>query len=513
MRSPVAQSVLKHIRNKGMVSPGDRVAIAVSGGADSVALLRIFGEIRCELGVSLSVVHFDHQLRGEESDRDAEFVRDLASAHGYDFTLERENVAAAAKRDGWNLEDAARRLRYAFFQRVMEQRRRNLMAVAHTADDQAETVLSHLIRGTGPTGLGAIYPIVHLPAGAIIRPLLHVRRGELRAYLKTIGQNWREDSTNADVERFRARIRTQLLPILERDFSPLVVDHLSQLSRFAREEEVFWSSLVDERYEVLVQRTTSGASIAIADLLNPLSRSELSRTEKQLEPQKASRQRFLDASSRPLTERLIRRLYENVRGDRRGLAANHVEQVIRFATQSISSQQVELPCGILVERVFDRLCVSRIRASEKSPSRAKRETISRPIAYKYTVALPSSAAGLATVSVPEVGSRFCLKLIDWADSERETTMDSQTFDADSLRAPLILRNWRPGDAYTPCGRRQPRKLKQMLLAARVPAGQRRDWPVLESAGAVVWARGMPVADAVRVGRETRVAVEIAEEKL
>jgi tRNA(Ile)-lysidine synthase len=104
-------------------------------------------------------------------------------------------------------------------------------------------------------------------------------------------------------------------------------------------------------------------------------------------------------------------------------------------------------------------------------------------------------------------------LIDWAETERETRRDNQTFDADSLRAPLILRNWRPGDAYTPHGRRQPRKLKQMLLAARVPAHERREWPVLESAGFVVWARGMPVAQAVRAGEKTRVAVVIAEEKL
>lgn len=508
MQSPIAQSVLRHILNEGTISPGDHAGIAVSGGADSVALLRILDEIRRELGVSLSVIHFDHQLRGEESDRDAEFVRDLACMHGCDFAFERQNVAAAAEHNGWNLEDAARRLRYAFFQRVIEQHRATLVAVAHTADDQAETVLSHLIRGTGPAGLGGIYPIVHLPAGIIIRPLLRIRRTELRAYLKEIGQNWREDSTNADVHRLRARIRTQLLPILERDFSPSVVEHLSELSRLAREEEVFWSSLVDERYEALVQHTTAGVSIGIGHLLNPFS-----RPEKKLLPDRSGRHRILDTSSRPLTERLVRRLYEDVHGDRRGLGADHVQQVIRLATQSISGQRVELPGGILVERVFDRLTASRIRTSRNASPRVKRETVTSRIAYNYTVALPSTAVGLATVSVPEVGTRFCLKLIDWADSERETSEDSQTFDADSLRAPLILRNWRPGDAYTPCGRRQPRKLKQMLLAARVPAGQRRDWPVLESAGAVIWARGMPVADAVRVGRATRVAIEIVEEKL
>ena len=181
---------------------------------------------------------------------------------------------------------------------------------------------------------------------------------------------------------------------------------------------------------------------------------------------------------------------KGARGDRRGLGADHVEQVIRLASRSTSGRRVELPSGIVVERRFNDLFFSRARAqwraSHEDPGPHQTglgvsETVSRPAAYQYTVVLPS--AGSATVSVPELGSRFRLKLIDWADAERETRRDSQTFDVDSLRAPLILRNWRPGDAYTPYGRRQPRKLKQMFLAARVPssaatrmAGARKCWP-------------------------------------
>lgn len=482
--------------------------MAVSGGADSVALLRILQSIHVELGISLCVVHFDHRLRGAESDRDAQFVSALAASLGLDFVLHREDVAAAAERHAWNIEDAARTLRYAFFQRLIDEGRATRIAVAHTADDQAETVVSHLIRGTGPAGLGGIYPVAGSAPGTIIRPLLSFRRGALRCYLEALGQTWCEDSSNADLRRLRARIRAQLLPVLERDFSPRIVDHLCELARLSREEEVFWSALVEERYRSLVQSEVQSRdralSISVMDLLDPLGRSNNAPSTRE-----QNGHAHCDAISRPLTERIIRRLYEGVRGDRRGLCADHVEQVIRLATRSTSGRRIELPGDIVVERRFDYLFVSR-RAGTSSKA-LNPETISRPKAYQYTVVLPS--AGSASVSVPELGSRFHLKLIDWAEVQRETRRDNQTFDADSLRAPLILRNWRPGDAYTPHGRCQPRKLKQMLLAARVPVQERREWPVLESGGFVIWARGMPVAQAVRACKKTRVAVVIAEEKL
>ena len=248
MRTALEQRVLDFIRESRMASAGDRVGVAVSGGADSVALLRLLESLRDELGVALVVVHFDHMLRGEESDRDASFVEEMARASGLEFVSAREDVRAAAAQNGWNMEEAARRLRYAFFDRVLSSRKATRIAVAHTADDQAETVLAHIIRGTGPTGLASIYPIVESPSGgAIVRPLLPIRRAELRDYLQEREQGWREDATNADQTRLRARIRAQLLPVLESDFSPGIVQHLGDLARFAREEESFWSALVEDR--------------------------------------------------------------------------------------------------------------------------------------------------------------------------------------------------------------------------------------------------------------------------
>jgi tRNA(Ile)-lysidine synthase len=497
--TPLEQLALENIQGMRMLAPGDRVGVAVSGGGDSVALLRMLESLRDTLGITLLVVHFDHGLRGAESGADARFVAELARERGLELILECADVATAAASHKWNIEDAGRRLRYAFFERVVNEGRATRIAVAHTADDQAETVLAHLLRGTGPAGLAGIYPI----AGAVVRPLLGHRRHDLREYLRGLGQTWREDATNFDLRRSRARIREQLLPLLERDFSPLVVSRIVRLARLSREEERFWTALVEDRFRALVRDGNGTFAIRIRDLLAPL---DLSAGALREESAGESEQ---PAALRTLTERLIRRLYQDLRGDRRGLTAERVEQVIHLASESTSGRSVELPGGIGIERSFDELIFSRV-LREKRTSRMK-ETGARSDAYHYLVELP--AHGAASVSVPELKSRFFLKVIDWSARERDTKRDVAALDADLLRAPLILRNWRPGDAYRPRGRRQAQKLKRMFLAGRIPSCERAYWPVLESAGRVVWARGMPPGEECCAREGTRAGVVIEEQRL
>jgi tRNA(Ile)-lysidine synthase len=453
-----------------------------------VALLRLLEGLRGKLGMTLLVVHFDHMLRGAESDADAQFVEELARARGLQCVVGREDVRAAAAAHKWNLEDAGRRLRYGFFERLVAEGRATRVVVAHTADDQAETVLAHILRGSGPAGLAGIYPAV----GSIVRPLLAERRKDLRAYLNAIGQDWREDATNRDVGRQRSRIREQLVPLLERDFSPGAVERLASLAELAREEEIFWSALVEDRCGAMVRPDSGKLEIRAEDLLKPLQVSLAGDPED-------------SGPFRALTERIVRRVYRELHGDLGGLAAAHVRQVIRLASQSASGRRVELPGGVRVEKAFDTLVFSAAKTSRRA-----RETPSSENAYLYVVSLP--ARGIATVSVPELNRRFCLKVIDWSVSERDTKRDSTALDAKLLRAPLILRNWRPGDAYRPVGRRQSKKLKEMFLAGRVPRGDRGGWPVLESGGRVAWVRGLPPADEFCAGQNTQAAVVIEEEQ-
>ena len=465
-----------------------------------MALLRLLERLRDDLGVTLAVVHFNHALRGAESEGDAEFVANLARARGLEIVMSREDVAAEAQRQRRNLEDMARQLRYAFFERVVAEGRATHIAVAHTADDQAETVLAHAIRGTGLAGLAGIYPV----AGVVVRPLLGTPRKQLREYLRAIGQPWREDSTNRDTRRMRARIREQLLPLLERDFSPAVAGHLNELARFAREEERFWEALVEDRFQALVRRQGDTLTIPVNALLHPLKLQTAQRHD--LTSGKCND--YLNL--RVLTERLIRRLYQCVRGNRRELTANHVEQVIDLASKPASGRRTELPGGMIVQRNFQELVFS--RASATATRRAAGNGAGAAAnAYEYVVSLPLTAA--TTVSVPELGKSFRLKVIDWPIAESDTKKDANAIDADLLRPPLILRNWRSGDAYRPRGRRQEEKLRRMFVAGRVRSGDRTIWPVLESAGRIIWARGMPPAEDYCARRSTRLGVVIEEQAL
>ena len=215
------------------------------------------------------------------------------------------------------------------------------------------------------------------------------------------------------------------------------------------------------------------------------------------------------APLRALTERIIRRLYEGVRGDRNELGAQHVEQVIHLATESTSGRRLELPGNIFVERTFGKLTFSRVEAGRRSL--AAREDAAHAAVYQYVVSLPNS--GATVVSIPELGSRFRLKVIDWTLQASDTKSDGEALDAGLLRGSLILRNWRPGDAYRPYGRRQASKLKDMFLADRIPLRDRARWPVLECGGQVVWTRGMAPADDFCARARTQLGVLIEELQL
>jgi len=234
----VLLKLLSYIRERQLIRAGERVGIAVSGGADSVALLRAMLELREELGVVLSVVHFNHGIRGAEGDADAEFVARLAREHKLQLHQARGDVPFFAKKWKLGTEAAARRLRYDLFRAVLAEGSASKIATAHTRDDQAETVLLRVLRGAGTRGTAGIHPVLKIENGAIIRPMLETSRSEVEAYLKSIGQDWREDSTNADVAYSRNRVRHELLPLLERNYNPNIREVLSEAAEVARRRRV-----------------------------------------------------------------------------------------------------------------------------------------------------------------------------------------------------------------------------------------------------------------------------------
>lgn len=241
--------------DRSLVKAGERVCVAVSGGADSVALLLALREanaLKEPLGVVLSAVHVHHGLRGADADADEAFVKEMCERLGVPLVVERVDVAARQSEEREGVEEAARELRYGTFWRLMSEGKADVVATAHTLDDQAETVVMKLLRGAWTEGIGGIAPVVlqgQGPAGQrakgrIVRPMLGVRRAEVEVFLRERGQTWREDATNRDVSLTRNRVRHELMPVL-RGFNPGVDAALSRLAEIARDEEAYWQGEVD----------------------------------------------------------------------------------------------------------------------------------------------------------------------------------------------------------------------------------------------------------------------------
>jgi tRNA(Ile)-lysidine synthase len=234
--SKVRRAITRH----GLLEQGDKVLVACSGGADSTALLTALLELSGEYKLRLAVAHFNHGLR-RAANEDERFVVRLAHELGLPVYVRREDIRAFAAKHGRNIEEAGRERRYKFLRETARRVGACRIATGHTLADQAETVLMRILRGTGPTGLGGIAPLID---GWIIRPLIEVERREVEAYLRVRKIRHREDESNRNLLLKRNRVRHRLIPYIERTFEPRIVEHLGTLAEICREEEHVWDGLV-----------------------------------------------------------------------------------------------------------------------------------------------------------------------------------------------------------------------------------------------------------------------------
>jgi tRNA(Ile)-lysidine synthase len=458
------------------------VGVAASGGADSMALLLLLVELQKRLGIVLGVVHFNHQLRGRSSDADERAVAKLAKRLGLPFLSSRGDIKARSKHEKSNLEDCARRARYEFFAQLVTQKHLDKIAVAHTADDQAETVLAHILRGSGLAGVGGIHPV----AGHIIRPLLEFCRPELRAYLRGKKQPWREDATNRDITRTRARIRSKLLPLLEKQFQPKIVERLSTLANLVREDEAFLNLFAEARLNVILAQAhlLDGADLSSDCLGVPASD-------------------LIDsARTHPaIARRMVRLIVKRVKPRGGQLGAEHVNAILSLADHGENGKRLPLPGGLEVRREHDAVIF-------RPALRSQRGKTSRNVEFARTFDIDTREAH---VPVPELGCVFRFTVIDWPLNTSDTIDRRSVLDRDALSTPLVLRNWRPGDRFRPLGHRSAHKLKHLLSKLRIAGDQRHGWPVLTAGDQIVWCRGLPVAAELVANERTRSGLVILED--
>jgi len=408
---------------------GGTIAVAVSGGADSTALLAALVVLRRRRRVRLVAAHLDHGLRVDSAE-DARFCRELCLRLDVPFRLGNADVRARARRDGGGLEEAARLERYAFLERVRREEDASFIAVAHTRDDQAETLLLRLLRGSGRAGLSAMRP----RRGRILRPLLEVSRAQVVAYLEGRGLAWREDPSNADAAHLRNRVRHELLPYLETRFQPRIKEVLARTAGLLSEE----AALLNRRARRLLARAlrTQGDALGL------------------------SRQ-VLSGAPRPVA-RLAVRLALAKTFDLRGVRARHLEGLIDLASaRTTSGRSLALPGDRVATVCFDELRVAR--------------RTSAPPAFAYALGVPGRVelpGGLA-VETEAAGTA----------SNREGSLRVAIPSGE----PLQLRTRRPGDRVFWRGR--PVSLKRFLMETRVPAEERGSLPLLAAGPRIVWVPG------------------------
>jgi tRNA(Ile)-lysidine synthase len=453
------QSVLDYIRREELLHAGDRVGVAVSGGADSMALLRIMLELCPELGVVLSVVHFNHQLRGEEADADQQFVTQLAHRYKLELFAGTGDVAAHARSRHLSTEAAARQLRYQYFRQLFEENKLNRIATGHTLDDQAETVLLRVVRGAGTRGLAGIYPqlLVQSSRFAVVRPLLKTRRKLLESYLGEIGQDWREDSSNRDLRYARNRVRHGILPRLERTLNPAVRETLGETAEIARSEEEYWQKEVSRALPVVWQAETRALKAAELGAL-PL----------------ALRRRAVRAAAESLGLNLEFR---------------HVEEILEL--DQLGPRSAMLPEGWLLSVTKDGLQFA-------PPARTAAENSD----YAHKLAIPG------TTHVPETGA--CFEVTRVPVSAASGYNPDHMLDPALLQQELTVRNWRAGDRYWPAHSKAPKKIKELLLERKLTGTERKLWPVVVSGQEIVWVRGFPTPARLRPGDSDHEALVIRE---
>lgn len=426
---------------------GTRVAVAVSGGADSVALLRSLAVAAPEIGLVLSVVHVHHGIRGAEADEDARFVEDLAAQLGCPFHLHRVDTPAASARNKQSLEEAARDLRYAWFRSLLAEGKADAVATAHTLDDQAETVLHRLLRGAWTEGLGGIHPVIHCERGLILRPFLAVHRSEIEAWLFSLGQQWREDATNAETTYTRNRIRHEVLPVLAQ-VNPRVAEQLAHLATIARDEEGWWDAELNRLLPALVLpgRPVRGGGRAVST--HPEEASVGMELERLRALAPALRRRVLRAAAKqlgcPLNFEQTERLMAMCASD----------------SNAAGAKKQQLAADLRAERSVRELRLISEPANDTA----------QPALEIHGLPIPGEVTGLGvTLRATLIGD-----------------------PASNPIPPAILRTPRPGDRVQLKHSRGAKPLKEIFERMGIPADDRKSWPVVEWQSRIVWMQGAVV---------------------
>ena len=455
-RKMVFPKVKKIIERYNMFSPGDRVLVGVSGGPDSVCLLHILNRCRKEMVLSLHVVHINHGIRKRESKREEKFVSHLAGRMGLPITVKSLDVPSYARRKKLTVEEAARDMRYSALERLAGKLNAKKIALGHTASDQVETVLMHLLRGSGPQGLSGISPVRKLGSTAVVRPLIEVNREEILSYLKKNKLTFCLDSSNRKTEYFRNRIRLKLLPLLRKNYNKNIDGALLRLSEILKEENAYWERVVER---VLGKVVSWEAEKILIDF-----------------------KRFLRYNV-IVQRRILYRLFGGI------VSLNQIEAIRSLAQKSSQGKRIYLGKRFSVRKEGNFLIFS------SSPERRFKK-------FNYPLRVPGKN------EIEGLNLTLNTRIVDFYPvSEKET--NTAYFDIDKINfKKLLLRNRREGDRFRPFGLRGTKKLSDFFIDRKIPRRLRDRVPLLVEGEDILWVVGIRRADKARITEDTKKILEV-----
>ena len=437
-----------------MISEGDSVIVAVSGGPDSVCLLHILHQLKSAFNIRLVVAHFDHGLRPAEDEHETAFVRSLAQTLNLPFETTKGRLLE--KKTQGSREEEARNARYAFLERARKKHKAQKIALGHNLNDQAETVLMRLLRGSGPSGLTGIPPCRD---GSIIRPLIEIERTEIENYLRAKKLASVTDSSNLKTDYLRNKIRLRLMPLLEEQ-QPQLAHLLGQTAEILRDEDSYLTQIAEAWLtgNLQISPQHGGMSVPLPSFL-PLPVA--------------------------LRRRVIRNAIGKVKKDLRRITWDHIEAVRRLADAEKPQAALNLPGRLTVKRTYDQLTFS---ASTKK----------KPLPFRYTF------DGPGTYDLREIGRHLSIEEIRNRKGLRLRGSAWTAFvDADKLRFPLTLRTFKAGDRFIPFGMKGHKKLKDFFVDLKVPLDERYSTPLLYCGGTPVWVCGLRMDERFKVSPETK----------
>lgn len=450
--SRTALKVEKVIAQKGLLCSGERILVAVSGGPDSVALIHILDELSSRWRWTLAIGHVNHGLRPEGSKEDEEFVKRLAEQLGVEFLLRRIPEGSLRVTRG-SLQERARDERYRLLEEMRNEFRAGKIALGHTCDDQAETVLAALGRGAGTRGLGAMRSLT----GVLVRPLLGLPRQEIIAYLEERAIPYRMDPSNEDIRFLRVRIRKELIPYLRRTLNPMIATLLCRTAEICSIDDDYLHGVTKEAWSRIALNT--GAEVT-------LNRS------------------LYGSLHKALRYRLLRMGYEAVRGNTRRLELSHVEDMDTLSVGNAGEKWLDLPGKVRFGVSGDLLIFAPVAPECRT--------------FSYALSVPGKT------DIPEAGMRLNLEVVDATDRPWGGPLRTLVaLDMDKIQPPLVVRSPRPGDRLRPKGLNGTKKLQDLLVDLKVPRRERWKVPVVEDCRGVIWVVGLKVDERVIPDQDTK----------